>query len=51
MALAPRTHLETPYVFVDTQAYVANQCDWLGTHLNKLLDLACEGSIKLHGRL
>ena len=47
MALAPRTHLETPYVFVDTQAYIANQCDWSGTHLSKLLDLALEGSIKL----
>ena len=47
MGLAPGTHLETPYVFVDTQAYVANQCDWSGTHLGKLLDLACERSIVL----
>ena len=47
MALAPRTHLETPYVFVDAQAYIANGCDWSGTHLGSLLELAREGSLKL----
>jgi hypothetical protein len=47
MALAPRTHLETPYVFVDAQAYIANGCDWSGTHLGTLLELAREGSLKL----
>lgn len=47
MALPPHTHLETPYVFVDAQAYISNGCDWSGIHLRGLVELACEGSLKL----
>jgi len=41
------THLETPFVFIDTQAYVANAFDWYGIHLGKLATLCSDGTLKL----
>jgi hypothetical protein len=34
------THLETPYVFIDTQALRQERLDWNGKHLARLRDLA-----------
>jgi PIN domain len=42
-----RTHLETPFVFIDTQAYVANAFDWHGLHFAKLVTLAHDGTLRL----
>jgi hypothetical protein len=42
-----RTHLETPFVFIDTQAYVANGFDWQGLHFAKLVTLAHDGTLRL----
>src|SRR6266446_3640012 len=41
------THLETPFVFIDTQAYVANAFGWHGIHLGKLATLCSDGTLKL----
>jgi len=41
------THLETPFVFIDTQAYVASGFHWTGTHLGKLAGLCGDGTLKL----
>jgi hypothetical protein len=40
-------HLITPYVFVDTQAFVANRLDWTGIQLGKLASLCSAGTLKL----
>jgi PIN domain-containing protein len=42
-----RSHLETEFVFLDTQTYVANAFDWSGSHFAKLVELAHDGTVKL----
>lgn len=42
-----KTHLLTPYVFLDTEAFVAEAFRWDGSHLSSLRSLANGGTIKL----
>ena len=46
-AASSRSHLKTEFVFIDTQAYVANAFDWHGSHLAKLAELTHDGTVKL----
>jgi hypothetical protein len=39
--------LETPYVFIDTQAFRKSRFDWSGTTLSKLVELVRDGHIHL----
>lgn len=42
-----QTHLLTPYVFLDTQAFIGESFRWDGLHLTRLRSLANGGTIKL----
>lgn len=39
--------LQTPYVFIDTEAFVRAQCDWDGKLLSRLVHFTKQGSLRL----
>src|SRR5262245_1029800 len=39
--------LRTPFVFIDTQAFVENGLDWESKHLKRLKELAQAGALRL----
>lgn len=43
----PDVHLETKYVFIDTESFRREKLDWKGKRLSKLLGLATEGHLTL----
>lgn len=39
--------LQTPYVFIDTEAFIRAQCDWDGKLLTRLVHFTNQGSLRL----